>query len=226
MPQNSDASEFVDSDLEAARKNYLPSAASASAAGLGGASRAPTRDEVEGKVSEMQHKLGELKRAQQELERERAGLEETRRRQMEFTTGRQEMIQHLTRGIALLEEAEFARRREVEQTAKTLVELREALVKVQSVQEETWSRDNFSVALTRGLTAIENARLEWNAARLKFPVLDGVTAPDEAPAIPVNAGPQSYFPKNYLEACKLGLALTWPIAVAALAIALILLWRR
>src|SRR5207247_6754392 len=149
MPQNSDASEFVDSDLEAARKNYLPSAASASAAGLGGASRAPTRDEVEGKVGEMQHKLGELKRAQQELERERAGLEETRRRQMEFTTGRQEMIQNLTRALGLLEEAEFSSRRDADQMAKAMIELREAMAKVESIHQESWTQDNFDVELTR-----------------------------------------------------------------------------
>ena len=71
-------------------------------------------------VSEKQIKLAELKRAQEELERERAGLEELRRRQMEFQTGRAEMLQHLTRGIGLLEAAELAARRETEQMARTL----------------------------------------------------------------------------------------------------------
>ena len=67
------------------------------------------------KVVEAQQKLAELKRAQEELERERAGLEELRRRQTEFQTGRQEIIQHLMRGLGLLEEAEFAARRDAEQ---------------------------------------------------------------------------------------------------------------
>ena len=73
-------------------------------------------------VSEKQIKLAELKRAQEELERERAGLEELRRRQMEFQTGRSEMLQHLTRGIGLLEEAELTARRDTEQMARTLAE--------------------------------------------------------------------------------------------------------
>ena len=121
----------------------------------GDPSRAPTREEVEARVSDMHTTLSELRRAQQELERERADLEETRRRQTEFTKGRQEMEQHLTRGIGLLEEAEFAARRDAEQMAKALVDLREALVKVQSVHEESWTRDNFNTELTRALTAIE-----------------------------------------------------------------------
>src|SRR2546426_1320111 len=134
MSTEFDASEFVDSDFETARKNSLQSTSVATATLAAEASRAPTREEVDGKVSEMQQKLAELKRTQQELERERAALEETRRRQMEFTTGRQEMVQHLTRGISLLEEAEFAARRDAEQMSKTLIDLRESLVKVQSVQ--------------------------------------------------------------------------------------------
>ena len=51
--------------------------------------------------------------------------------------------------MGLLEEAEFDARREAEQMAKALVELREALTKIQGVREETWTQENFSVELTR-----------------------------------------------------------------------------
>ena len=226
MSTEFDASEFVDSDFETARKNSLQSASVVRASLAAETSRAPTREEVDGKVTDMQQKLAELKRTQQELERERAALEETRRRQMEFTTGRQEMVQHLTRGVSLLEEAEFAARRDAEQMSKTLIDLRESLVKVQSVQEQSWTKDNFNVELTRGLTTIENARMEWNTARLKFSLLDGALAAEAEPSAPVNPGPQWFVPKNYQELCKIGLALTWPIALTGLAIVLALFLRR
>src|SRR5436853_129353 len=120
MSNEFDASEFIDDDFQAARKGSAPGNPFAPAASDG--SRAPTREEVDSKVGETQQKLAELKRIQQDLERERAALEETRRRQLEFTAGRQEMVQHLTRGVGLLEEAEFTARRDAEQMAKTLVE--------------------------------------------------------------------------------------------------------
>src|SRR5258708_16120763 len=161
--------EFVHSDLQAARK---PSYASASPFAAPG-NRAPSREEVDHKVGETQQKLAELKRIQEELERERASLEETRRRQIEFQTGRQEAIQSLTRGVGLLEEAEFAARRDAEQMAKSLVDMRDALAKVESTNEQTWTKESFAVELTRALTVIENARMEWKAARLKFPILSG-----------------------------------------------------
>jgi hypothetical protein len=218
MASEYDPAEFVDSDFQAARKAPYPGAVAAPAP-----NRAPSRDEVDSKVGETQQKLAELKRAQEELERERAGLEETRRRQMEFQTGRQETIQNLTRGVGLLEEAEFAARRDAEQMARSLVDMRAALAKVEGTNETAWTRENFPVELTRALAVIENARMEWNAARLKFPVLSG--APKGEAAEPVergNPGRPELAEQSFGRLCKLGLAFTWPILLALIGIGLLL----
>jgi hypothetical protein len=216
MSSDYDPTEFIDGDLAAPKTPP---------AGLGGGTtpRAPTREEVDSKVAEAQQKLAALRRAQEELERERAALEETRRRQREFQTGREEMIQQLTRGLGLLEETEFNTRRDAEQMAKALVALRDALAKVQALNEGTWTQENFSVELTRALTTLENARMEWNAARLKFPVLTGQGQPTQPG---VAAADDALRPAlaNYSfgDLCRLGLALTWPVA-AAMALALLVL---
>lgn len=212
MSSDYDATEFIDGDFQA-----RPSAYSASGAGSAQGPRAPTREEVDSKVAEAQQKLAELKRAQEELERERATLEETRRRQMEFQAGRQEMLEQLTRGVGLLQEAEFDTRRDAEQMAKALTGLREALTKIEAIHEDTWTRENFSVELTRALTALENARMEWNAARLKFPVLFNPTQ-EPAPAAPTGnlTLPAPIGPHSFGELCRLGFALTWPLALVLL----------
>jgi DNA repair exonuclease SbcCD ATPase subunit len=218
MPSEFDASDFVDSEFQSSRRAAatLPYAAPGA--------RPPSREEVENKVSETQQKLADLKRAQEELERERGQLEELRRRQMEFQTGREEMLHHLTRGLVLIEEAEFNARSEAEQLTRTLHDFRDALAKIQAIDDQAWSKENFSVELTRALTTIENARMEWNAARVKYPVLtapppDPTLAPGEKPSSPL------LFPENMRELCKLGLALTWPLALLGFAIVLILLLR-
>src|SRR5271170_7829397 len=138
-----DAGEFIDSDFQPAS----PSANGGPPAEANKANRPPTREEIEALVSEKQIKLAELKRAQEELERERAGLEELRRRQMEFQTGREEMMQNLTRGIGLLEEAELTARRDAEQMARVLTEFRDAVTKVQAINEQLWGQENFSLEL-------------------------------------------------------------------------------
>jgi hypothetical protein len=222
MSSDYDASEFIDSDFQAERAQ--PSVHGSPA----NPGRAPTREEVDSKVVETQQKLAELKRAQEELERERSALEETRRRQMEFQTGRQEMMQNLTRGIGLLQEAEFNARRDAEQTAKSLVGLRDALTKIEGIHEETWTKDNFAGELTRALTCLENARMEWNGARLKFPLLSTpAKPPDTAPAAAAVHVPP-FGNLGFGELCRLGFALTWPLALVALAgiVALVALLSR
>jgi hypothetical protein len=224
MSSDFDPADFVDNDFQARK-----AAASQSGVSISGV-RAPSREEVDSKVLEAQQRLAELKRAQEDLERERAALEESRRRRMEFQAGRQEMLQNLTRGIGLLEEAEFVARRDAEQMAKTLLDFRDALTKVESANEESWTKDNFNVELTRALTSIENARMEWNAARLKFPILSSQNATGKDSGATIQPGESSPFRnQSFFELCKLGLAMTWPltlVALGALATLIVILSRR
>ena len=210
MAAEYDTTEFVDTDFQTQKSPF------AATTPAGDPLRAPTREEVDRKVVEAQQKLAELKRAQEGLERERAALEELRRRQNEFQTGRQEMVHSLTRGLGLLEEAEFNARRDAEQMVKTVADFRDALDKLQGIHDETWNKESFSVELTRALTTIENARMEWNAARLKFPVLSGEAGakPETENAPAPAASPLANV--SFGELCKWGLAMTWPLVLVAL----------
>ena len=72
--------------------------------------------------------------------------------------------------------------------------------------------------LTRALTTIENARMEWNSARLKISALAGETkkaaAPLEKGFIP--AASSSLADLSFFQLCKIGLALTWPLLLVLL----------
>src|SRR5215831_434447 len=103
------ASQFDDSDF--VDRDYLNGQTGYTGAATGVAHRPPSPAELDSRATEAHQKLAELKRAQEELERERAALEDARRRRTEYQTGREEMLQNLTRGVALLEQAEFAARR-------------------------------------------------------------------------------------------------------------------
>jgi len=207
MPSDYDATEFVDGDFQAHKSSYAGSPAATL--------RAPTREEVDSKVAEAHQRLAEKKRELEELERERAGLEETRRRQMEFQTGREEMLHHLTRGVGLLEEAEFKARQDAEQMNKTLVDFRDALAKVETIRQETWTKDGFHGDLTKALTTLENARMEWNSARLKFPVLSGKFE-EEGNEVEGKMDGLALARQSFGQLCRLGFALTWPVALVVL----------
>jgi hypothetical protein len=134
---------------------------------------------------------------------------------MELHTGREEMVQHLTRGVGLLEASEFNARRDAEQMARVLAEFREALKKLESIHEESWTQENFSAELTRALTILENARMEWNAARLKLPVLSGEGAklPAASNEKSIHAS-HSLASHSFLQLCRIGFAFTWPLLLA------------
>ncbi len=216
MSSDYDPTEFVDGDFQAHKSPY-----SATPEGAGQPQRAPTREEVAADLARKQQELAAIIREKEEKERERAALEETRRRQMEFHTGREEMLQSLTRGLGLLEEAEFSARRDAEQMAKALADLRDALAKIQAVHEETWTTATFSTELTRALTAVENARMEWNSARLKLPILSGVI-PEGTELQGGMASPLFPAKASWWQLCKIGLALTWPLLLAIGALAAVL----
>ena len=221
MSARQDTGDFIDSDFLATQ----PSAFAGPPGSAPASNRPPTREEIEALVSEKQIKLAELKRAQEELERERAGLEALRRRQAEFQTGRAEIIQHLTRGIGLLEEAEMNARRDAEEMSRALAGFRDAVGKVQSINEQAWTAEDHSVELTRANTAVENARMEWNAARIKFQLL---TASTQTPTDPSAASNRQVFPpeSDWWQMCKFGLALNWPLVLLGVGIFLALLLRH
>lgn len=235
MAGDFDHSDFVDPDFEASRRAPVSPAAAvaagrathpASAAGLMNPARPPSRDEINQQVTVAQQALVELKQRQEELERERTQLEEARRRRLEYEQGREEMLSHLTRGIALLDESEQTARRDAEQMARSLAELRSALEKVSALNEESWTAETYATELTRALTALESARMEWNSAQVKWPVLAGrATTPGAAPGSPA---PTESTPLPFggnrtpAELARLGLALTWPVALAVLLSGLVL----
>lgn len=176
--------------------------------------RAPTREELDSQLTGTQQQLAKLRETQEQLERARIALEEMRRRRSEFSAGLAEMRQQLTRGEGLLQKAELDARREAEQLARSLEGLRAALQTLEPLNDSAWTDENWEQELTRGLTAIENARLEFNGARLKWPVLDGALEPARGDAAAAGPGGLAAIPTA--QWMRIGFAITWPLALVAL----------
>lgn len=209
-----DDSDFVDSDYEEARRQTAVAAPKAEAASTGPA-RPPSREEIEDRVESTRKRIAELKSAQERLQRDNAVLEDQRRRQSEYDHGKREMLGNLTRGVALLEDAEFNARRDAEQMAKALVELREALTKVEAIRDKDWTSENWESEMTKALAILESSRMEWNSARLKFSILSEPAADEkEEPMFPKLKPGIPWYNMSFKQLSRLGFALTWPVAVA------------
>lgn len=229
MASQFDESDFVDSDFVSTQKTlasptFAPAPHAAAAPSMSAVTpmnRPPSREEIETKVNETQARLAELRHAQEVLERERAALEESRRKRIEFQNGREEMLQHLTRGIGILEEAEFNARRNAEQMKQSMADMQAALEKVHGMREELWTDENWQQELTKALTTLENARMEWNSARVKWTILDGALQTPEQQAAHKSA--PFLQGQSFAELCKVGLALNWPVAAVTLVSAVIII---
>jgi len=183
------------------------------------------REELDNQVSNLQSKLAELNHARDKLEREKATVEESRRRFAEFQTGQEEMLHELTRSLGLLEEAQMNAQREAEQMAFTMDDLRDALSKVDVLEDVDTNDEHWKVQLTRNLTTIENARMELNSARLKWPLLNGnLDDVGERFIAPIQDSANAMaIPKSFGQLCLWGLALTWPILLIGSVIVIVLL---
>lgn len=226
-----DGTEFVDMDLRTpgGASPRLATAGATGAGGPAGTGRAPTREELDSQLTATQQDLAKLREAQEQLERAKAAIEEMRRRRAEFQTGREEMLQNLLRGVSLLEQAELNLRRDAVQMGRTLDGLRGALGHVQGLNEQAWTDTTWETELARALATIENARMEWNQARLAWPVLEGGSSTATGQA-PVGASASTPFDGlSALRLARLGLAFNWPVALlglGVLALALVLAFKR
>ena len=107
--------------------------------------------------------------------------------------------------------------------AKTTADFQSALQKVQAIKEESWSKEQYAVELTRALTAVENARQEWNLARQKLPLLHEQKNTASPGRTPLTGGPVPFADLPLGQLCKIGFALTWPLLVVASAALVIFL---
>lgn len=113
-----------------------------------------------------------LKNKEQQLESERNALAEKKRRKNEYHQGRKEMEENFTRGMGLLEEEIIRTKRSVNLMENTYKVFSEMQGKVQCLNEEDWEKERYDSELSKALTVLENARMEWNTALINIPILD------------------------------------------------------
>ena len=133
---------------------------------------------MEGRVSETQVKLAELKRAQEELERRTLANPRP-------APPPEARVPDRARGNAATSHARhqsaprragFTARRDAEQMGKAVGDLKDFLLneksrpRPRSIGRRKTSTSSF---YSEAVTPVEHARMEWNSALLKFPVLSG-----------------------------------------------------
>ena len=181
----------------------------------------PVTVSSENTTVEVDQELVALRQRQKELEDQKNQLEEAERRRTEYHHGRKELEENLIRGIGILDEELIQTRRQLALIEKTLSSFSENLAKVQRLNHESWTTESYATELTRALTTLENARMEWNSARVKLPSLDPLkqdtaSAQGNLKGLSASSLLQSLESSSWSRVFKLGLLIHWPILVIAL----------
>ncbi len=171
------------------------------------------REEVDSKLEQAREYLLTLRRQQEELERQKSELEELRRKQEEYSRGRAEMIDQLTRSLVTLERQQIESQRLAELSAKTIDAFRDYLDRIQEVSDEDWSSSNVREELSKALGVIENARLEYNRARVKLDCLNP-TAGQPVTLVPEDMSKKPLSWPEILRYACIGAAVSAPLIVA------------
>jgi hypothetical protein len=166
----------------------------------------PAHEELELELQQKQQQLLLLRRQQEELERQRSDLEDLRRKQDDYVRGKAEMIEHLTRGLVVLERQQTEAQRLAELCLNTRRAFGEHLERLQNIRDDEWAATNLRSELAQALGTIENARVEYTRACTKLDALQ--------PAATDTPLPGAEQGSEFSRYVRLGFAASLPLIVA------------
>ena len=172
-------------------------------------------------LKEANYEMIKLRQREADIQKQITNLEETERRQAEYHASREEMEKALTRGITILNEETIQAKRNAKQLEDTLQTFSEMLDKIKHLNHEAWTEKEYSSELTKALSLLENARMEWNSARIKISSLDGTktTATSQnSNELPISTFFEKINNLSFSQVFKLGIILQWPILLGVLLI--------
>ena len=182
------------------------------------------RKEVDNQASVATQELERLRKRQEQLEMEKRELEELRRKHEDYGRGKREVMDHLKRSLVGLERREMENQRLLEMLGSTRARFRQLLEDIESIKDESWPEDRVRDELGKSLVIIEEARAEYNKAMAKIEANKGesTSAATPQPAVLFEerfGGHEEEKPFSYW--VRIGLAVSLPLAVVLLLIAIL-----
>jgi hypothetical protein len=176
-------------------------------------------------VQKTNTELEKLKRQLEDIEKQKLRLEELKKRQDELEVGRTEMADKLTRSLVTVQrEAEESQKR-LEQLNSIHNSFTQHLRYIEAINPKSWGAVDLPKELSKALSAVEDARVDFMKAQAKIAV-------EGSPDVPPAAGLPSSFEQDYGFAeergfsywLKSGFAFTLPLQIIGVLGLVIWLW--
>ena len=180
----------------------------------------PMDENMDHRVHIAQERLSRLRKEAEDIEREKMALEDLRRKQNGFMQGRIEMVDRLSRAVALLDRETQDSRRKIEQMLVMRETFADHMEAVHGLVPEEWSRQNLQTELSRALGIIEDAKMEYDRSmtRLQAYTNNPVATPAAAAKAPASLQaslPVGFTKEAFRQWAFYGLAFTAPLIAAA-----------
>ncbi len=125
-------------------------------------------EELQSQVQKAQDELADLKRRSEQIERDKLRLEELSRRQDELETGKAEMLDKLTRSMAVIQRETQAAEKRLDQLNEIHEAFTSHLRTLEGINPKSWIGLDLSKELSKSLSSLEAARSDYNRSKSKL----------------------------------------------------------
>ncbi len=129
---------------------------------------APITDDFEGKLVAAQHKLEQLQHQQEQIEQQKAELEELTKRKEDFLDGQVNMTERLSSCLTSIDRSLYEMRQDMEDLEQTRKCFAEHQQKIDSINPESWTREQLQQELTKSISILDHAEDEYDEAIAYF----------------------------------------------------------
>jgi hypothetical protein len=182
-------------------------------------------EHLDEKVQQAEQQEQSLKRQLETIERQKRELEELSRRQEALNTGRNEMVDKLTRARVILDRETMDANKRLDLLHAINSSFCQHLETLESINPKSWEGLDVQKELTRALAAVDDARGEYSRSFPRISVIPEQTAGDPAGDVRYASDYSGGDSKDFIGWLKVGFAFSLPLIVLGL-VALVVIISR
>lgn len=173
----------------------------------------PGLEDLGEEVQRTNSELEKLRRELESIEKQKLRLEELKKRQEEIESGRDDLVDKLTRSLASIEREEEEVHSRLEQLQHIKSNFTQHLRAIDAINPKLWAGPDLSKGLTQAMGLIDDARADFTKSQAKISL--PAPAPDERSDEEAEYEPAEDHSFGYW--LKVGFAFTLPLQILALA---------
>ena len=180
-------------------------------------------EHLDNQVQKAQEQLLQLKRQQEQIEKQKRELEELSRKQEELERGRAEMSDKLTRALVVLEREAYDAQKRLEQLRAMRESFGQHLELIEAIDPKSWNPAELHKELSRALSTVEGARIEYTQQRSRLQATDESEGGDALPEIEADAV-GNMGGRSLTQWFQIGFAFSLPLIIFGFTALFLFLW--